>query len=402
MLEHVLAEVFQRERGRILSTLIRWCRNFDEAEDVFQEAALEATRRWTIEGMPANGGAWLLAVAKNKYLDRLRRRKRQEDLLVQLPARELQVDTEEEDALPDDNLRLIFTCCHPVLSAEGSVALTLRTLGGLTTAEIARAFVVPEVTMAQRLVRVKRKISAAGVPYRVPTRDDLPERLSRVLHVVYLIFNEGYAASSGAALLRHGLCAEAIRLTRCLNDWMPGEAEVRGMLALLLLTHARRDARTTSNGELITLDAQDRALWRRGEIDEGLWILEAALRTKALGPFQVQAAIAAVHAEAATAEATNWREIAHLYGELLRFDDSAIVHLNRAVAIGYTVGWAVGLGLLEEIGTLEAYLPYHVARAQFLRRLGRGEESRAAFERALTLSANGAERGYIQQQLTRT
>jgi RNA polymerase sigma-70 factor, ECF subfamily len=399
MEQHVLSEVFQRERGRILSTLIRWTRGFDEAEDVFQDACLEASRRWPLEGMPANGGAWLVTVAKHRFLDRQRARKRQAGLLHQLPERDLVVDSVSEDVLPDDNLRLIFTCCHPCLAPESSVALTLRTLGGLTTPEIARAFLVPESTMAQRLVRGKHKIAAAGIPYRVPTREDLPVRLDRVLQVLYLIFNEGHHASSGAQLLRVTLCEEAIRLARLVNDWLPGHPEAEGLLALMLLVHARQAARTNAKGALVTLDQQDRSLWSAGAIAEGVALVERALSRKCLGPFQLQAAIAAVHCEAPSAEHTDWRQIAQLYEELLRFDDSPVVLLNQAVAIAYAVNWQAGLELVDTITTLGHYAPFHITRAQFLKRLGRMAEARAAFHRALALTQNQAERDHLSRQI---
>jgi RNA polymerase sigma-70 factor, ECF subfamily len=395
----LVAELYLSERGRILATLIRLARNFEDAEEVLQEAFLAAGEHWARQGAPDNPGAWLLTVAKRKLLDRRRVESRRRELIEQFAPTELIVDIPEEEELADDRLRLIFTCCHPALAPEASIALTLRTLGGLETAEIARAFLLPETTMAQRLLRVKRKISAAGIPYRIPDKHELPERLDSVLHVIYLIFNEGYAATGGERLLREELCQEAIRLLHLLNDLVPGRAEVEGLLALLLLTHSRRLARADAQGRLIALDEQDRQVWQRGEIEAGLKLVEQALRRKSLGKYQLLAAMAAVHCEAASAAETDWKQIAALYRELLQWDDSPIVRLNHAVAVAYAEGWEAGWALLARIDGLAEYHPYFAAKAQILQKLGRLAEARVAFERAIALTQNAAEREYLSRKL---
>ncbi|WP_031500848.1 RNA polymerase sigma factor [Bryobacter aggregatus] len=385
----ILEAVYVEERGRILATLIRMARNFEDAEEALQDAVT----KWPRDSVPQNPGAWLLTVAKNSLIDRRRVDARRREL------RALIVDTQADEELPDDVLRLIFLCCHPVLSPEAQIALTLRTLGGLETVEIARAFLVPEPTMAQRLVRAKRKIAEAGVPYRIPTNQELPERVDSVLGVIYLIFNEGHVARAGDALLRVELCTEAIRLATLLNSWLPQRAEVEGLLALLILSHSRRDARTKPDGSLVTLELQDRSLWKRTEIEQGTRLVETALRRKSLGPYQVQAAIAALHSEAATAAQTDWLQIASLYVELLRFDASPVVRLNHAVACGYAGSWQMAIGLIQAIVGLEEYYPYYAAKAQALQRLGRQAESRVALERAIRLTQNRAEREYLSRMM---
>jgi len=397
---NVIEEVYRSERGRILATLLRMSRNFADAEELVQEAFAAAGARWPVEGIPANPGAWVMAVAKNRLVDRRRVELGRRELIEARGPRDLIVDHADDGELPDDVLRLIFLCCHPVMSAEAQIALTLRTLGGLKTGEIARAFLVPEATMAQRLARAKRKIADAGVPYRLPSREDLPDRVDSVLRVIYLIFNEGYVAGAGDGLLRVDLCAEAIRLARLMNDWISGVAEVEGLLALMLLNHARREARIDEHGALVTLDCQNREGWKRDEIAEGVALTERALGRKDLGPYQVQASIAALHCEAPVADSTDWPQIARLYDELMRFDASPVARLNRAVAIGYAAGWRAGLAALEAVEDLEQYYPYHAARAQMLRRVGRRAEALGAFDRAIRLTRNRRAQEYLSRTMT--
>jgi RNA polymerase sigma-70 factor, ECF subfamily len=394
----VIEAAFPAERGKLLASLIRWARNFDDAEDVLSEALLEAHQHWSQE-VPENPGAWLLTVAKRKLLDRRRIEKRRRELLARHFTPPLITDSAAEEELPDDILRLIFTCCHPVLAPESRIALTLRALGGLATGEIARAFLVEESTMAQRLVRAKRKIALAGIRYAVPETRELPERLSSVLQVLYLIFNEAYAATEGDTLQRPDLAREAIRLAASLTEWLPEEAEAAGLHALLCLTHARRDARVDSRGRLVTLDRQDRSLWTRDEIGAAGRVLEKALRRKQLGPYQLQAAIMAVHCEAPTAAQTDWRQIVLLYEELRRFDDSPTVQLNAAVAVAHARSWAEAEPLLRKLEGLDGYYPFHAARAHCALALGRPAEARAAFQRALSLTRNAVERDYLNVQL---
>ena len=406
-LKSTVESVFRRESGRIIASLIRVSGSFDLAEEAMQDAFTAALARWPAQGVPGNPGAWITTVAHRKLIDYARRnrtrRDKEDDLLYDSePLQPAAAADVAEMNFPDDRLRLIFTCCHPALNPEAQVALTLRTLGGLTTPEIARAFLIPESTLAQRLVRAQRKIQAARIPYEVPPAPALPARLASVDAVIYLIFNEGYTASAGDSLIRHELCAEAIRLARTLCELLPQEAESLGLLALMLLHDSRRDARTSSAGELVPLDEQDRSQWDRERIREGLELVEKALRLGGIGPYQLQAAIAALHAEAQTASATDWRQIAALYGELTRIHPSPIVALNHAVAIALCEGIETGLRLIDQLGDageLESYHLYHAARADLLRRLGRSREAAEAYRQALKLTANAVERRYLRRRL---
>ncbi len=404
-----IARVFVEEHGRILANLIRVLGDFDLAEDALQEACASAIRAWPRDGLPAQPAGWLLVAAKRKAIDNLRRSQlherkvREAAILDGLEQRDTPMD-DDESAIGDDRLRLIFTCCHPALPMEARVALTLRTLCGLETAEIARAFLVPESTMAQRIVRAKKKIRDERIPYVVPAGDELAGRLDAVLAVIYLVFTEGYAATSGAALLRGDLCSEAIRLARLVTNLLPGEPEVTGLLALLLLQDARRDARTDAAGDLVTLEEQDRSLWRRESIVEGSALVERALRMGRVGPYQVQAAIAAIHDEAATPADVDWQEIVLLYDTLARLTPGPIVQLNRAAAVGMAFGPRAGLAALDVpvlAGPLAAFHLYHAARADFFRRLGERDAAMAAYERALELVENAVERRYIERRLAK-
>ena len=399
------ARVFREESGRILATLIRLLGDFDLAEEVVQEAFATALERWPAAGVPDNPRAWLVGTARNKAIDILRRRARFEDrraaleALAALEAPDVP-DTRDHGALDDDRLRLIFTCCHPSLALDAQVALTLRTLGGLTTDEVAHAFLVPVATMAQRLVRAKHKIRAAGIPYRVPPDTLLPERVDAVLSTVYLVFNEGYAASSGEARVRHELTAEAIRLGRLLARLMPNVTEARALLALMLLHDARRAARVDAAGELVLLEDQDRRRWDRAQIAEGVGLAETALAEGGARPYAVQAAIAALHAEAARAEETDWPQIAALYEVLARVHPSPVVCLNRAGAVGMADGPAAGLALLEGLDdTLPGYHLLPAARADLLRRLARWDDAAREYRRALALAPSAPERRFLGRRL---
>ena len=364
---------------------------------------MQALRTWPERGVPQNPGAWITTTARNRAIDRLRReralREKTETLTRLAELERLGDDETDVSAIPDDRLRLIFTCCHPALAMDARIALTLKTLGGLSTGEIARAFLVAETTMAQRLVRAKRKIRGAAIPYRVPPAELLPERVPGVLAVLYLVFNEGYAATEGP-LVRTELCDEAIRLSRLLRALMPDEPEAAGLLALMLLHHSRRGARTGSAGELILLDDQDRARWDHDMIDEGLAVLDATLLRRSPGPYQLQAAIAALHARAPTPEDTDWPQIAALYGRLYELTPSSVVELNRAVAVAMADGPDRGLAFIDPLADdLDAYLPFHSARADLLRRLGRRGESADEYERAIALATNAAQRRYLEGRL---
>jgi RNA polymerase sigma-70 factor (ECF subfamily) len=402
-----LEQVFREEYGRIIATLIRISGSFDLAEEALQEAFISAASKWESEGTPNNPGAWLTTVAHRRLLDALRRDRTRTDKQTELAfeTTRLQPHVEPElleDAVkyPDDRLRLIFTCCHPSLTREAQVALTLRTLGGLTAAEIAHAFLLPEPTLAQRLVRAKQKIRLARIPYEIPSVDRIADRLSAVQAVIYLIFNEGYAASAGQSLIRNELCAEAIRLGRVLCELLPDEPENIGLLALMLLQDSRRDARVNDDGELVTLDEQDRSRWDAREIEEGVNLVQRALRLRRVGNYQLQAAIAAVHAEAGTAEETDWRQIVALYEELMRITSSPIVALNHAAAVAMAHGCERGLNLIEAAGdVLQNYYLYHASRADLLRRLKRFDEATLAYETALSLTTNRVEQNYIRRRL---
>ena len=402
---------FRDEWGRVVATLIRTTGDWDLAEECAQDAFAMAVRRWPADGIPGRPGAWLTTAARNRAIDVLRRRavgaaKLREVAAMSPPEPDASYVVEtDHSGVPDDRLRLIFTCCHPALALEARVALTLRTLAGLTTAEIARAFLASEPTMAKRLVRAKQKIQQAGIPYRVPPAHLLPERVPGVLGVLYLLFNEGYSASAGADLVRQGLSAEAIRLARVLARLMPSEPEASGLLALMLMHDARRSARLDPAGDLVTLEDQDRSLWDAASISEGVRVLEAALGQGRPGPYQVQAAIAACHATAPTADATDWAQIAVLYERLAEFLPSPVVELNRAVAVGMARGPAAGLVLVEELDVSGKLAGYHLlpaTQADFLRRLGRLPEASAAYAEALELASTDAERRYLTRRLEET
>ena len=388
-----IERIFRQESGRAVASLVRVFGDIDIAEEVVQEAFVIALQRWPTAGLPPSPAGWIITTARNRAIDRLRREASRDDRHAQAALVRAQ-DDERRDVGPvsDDRLRLIFTCCHPALATNVQIALTLRLIAGLQTDEIARAFLVPEPTMAQRLVRAKKKIKAAHIPYRVPAQPELPDRLKPVLAVVYLIFNEGYVATTGDELVRADLCAEAIRLARLLVELMPDEPEVHGLAALMLLTEARRPARTAADGSLVRLADQDRSRWDRELMAEGRAIVRACLRRDLLGPYQVQAAIAAVHSDAATAADTDWDRIVRLYDLLLGALPTPIVALNRAIAVGERDGPAAALAALDGVaGQLDHYHLLHASRGDALERLGRPAEAAAAFGRAMSLTANAAE-----------
>ena len=403
-----VARAFRDERAIVLATLIRQVGDFQLAEDAVQDAFEAAVTVWRRDGVPANPGAWITTAARRRAIDRLRRNRsvvdRAERLaeLMRLDTQHEEPSMDDESTIVDDRLRLIFTCCHPALEMPARVALTLRALGGLTTGEIARAFLVAEPTMGKRIVRAKRKIVDAGIPYRVPADEELPDRLRGVLRVVYLIFNEGYAAAEGDRLVREELCDEAVRVGELLTRLMPDDAEVWGLSALMLLHDARRAARVDPSGRYVALDAQDRSLWDQDRIREGLARLERAVRLRRPGEYQLQAAITAVQIEAPDADATDWAQIAELYGALGRLNPSPVVELNRAVAVGLASGPAAGLELLEPLladPALERYQPLYAAHAELLGRAGDAEGAGRAYERAIALTANAVERAELERRL---
>ena len=408
----IVEQTFRQESGRCMAALISYLNDFELAEDVFQDALIVALEKWPQDGIPRNPGAWITTTARNRAIDRIRRHKtlvEKQPTLIQV-AQSAQVDPlqVEMDSIPDERLKLIFTCCHPALNQEAQIALTLRTLGGLETAEIAAAFLIPVPTMAQRLVRAKRKIKNAGIPYRVPPTDLLPERLDAVLKVVYLIFNEGYDATSGDALIRQDLCGEAIRLAQTLNELLQKapklqeDAEALGLLALMMLHDSRRHARTSADGELVLLEEQDRSLWDKEQIEMGTAVLEKALHMHNPGPYQIQAAIAALHAEAPSPSDTDWPQIAALYGALMQHAPSPVVALNQAVAIAMVEGPMRGLGLIDDLGQsgdLDHYHLFHAARADLLRRAGFMSEAVDAYTVALELCQNSVEKRYLRRCL---
>jgi RNA polymerase sigma-70 factor (ECF subfamily) len=401
-----IARVFTDEHGRLLAALIRMLGDFDLAEDALQDACATALVSWSREGLPVQPAGWLLTTARRKALDQVRRKQqfegkvREAALLAELERRDEPMD--DDSTIGDDRLRLIFTCCHPALAMDAQVALTLRTLCGLSTTEIASAFLVPEATMAQRIVRAKKKIKDAGIPYSVPSAGALSERLDGVLAVIYLVFNEGYVATSGASLVRNDLCAEAIRLARVVSRLMPDEPEALGLLALLLLQDARRDARVDAEGNLVTLEYQDRSLWRWEQVAEGSALAERALAAGRPGAYQIQAAIAAVHDDSNSPEETDWRQIVLLYDALANFTPGPIVALNRAVAIGMAFGYAAGLAAMDVPQVAEPlaeFRLFHSARADFLRRMNRLEASADAYRKALDFVENDVERRYLERRL---
>lgn len=405
-IQRAVEDVYRSESRRVLATLIRLLGDFDTAEEALHDAFMAAVEQWPRQGVPDNPRAWLVSAGRFKAIDRLRRRARFDSALAELadrietssPAPELL----EATAVEDDQLRLIFTCCHPLLSPEAQMALTLREVCGLKTEEIARAFLVSAPTLAQRIVRAKARIREARIPYQVPGRSELPARLDSVLRVIYLVFNEGYAASSGESLTRPDLCAEAIRLGRLLLELMPQEPEVMGLLALMLLHESRRVARTSPSGDLVVLEEQDRSLWDRALIAEGQGLVEQALQRGRSGTYTVQAAIAALHAEAASVSTTDWTEIVGLYDVLVRLEPSPVVELNRAVAVAMRDGPAAGLELVDallERGELRDYHLAHAARADLCRRLGRREEARASYQAALELTQSEPERRFLSQRI---
>jgi RNA polymerase sigma-70 factor, ECF subfamily len=404
-MQTLVDEIYHKESRRVLATLIRLLGDFDVAEDAMHDAFKAALEQWPRDGVPGNPRTWLISAGRFKAIDAMRRRARFDASVADI-AEQMDVHSSDpvdwnDESVEDDRLRLIFTCCHPALPADARVALTLREVCGLTTEEIARAFLTAPPTLAQRIVRAKAKIRDARIPYQVPSRNDLPDRLDAVLHVVYLVFNEGYSASSGDSVTRADLSSEAIRLGRLLTELLP-EPEVYGLLALMLLHESRRIARTSPDGELVLLNDQDRSLWNREQIAEGMALVERALASRRFGPYSVQAAIAAVHAEARDAGATDWSQIVGLYGLLARMEPSPVIELNRAVAVAMRDGPLAGLQLIDAIlarGDLVDYHLAHSARADLCRRLGRIEEARASYEKALALTQQQPERHFLQRRL---
>jgi RNA polymerase sigma-70 factor (ECF subfamily) len=397
--ESQIEKSFREEYGRVLAGLISQLGDFMLAEDALQDALVNALERWDKDGIPRNPGAWLMTVAKRRAIDRFRHTSKESDELLD-PQTPEEPEPDMDDTLPDDRLKLMFTCCHPALALEAQVALTLHTLGGLSTQDVARAFLVPVPTMAQRLARARKKIRDAGIPYRVPPADLLPERLDALLAVIYLIFNEGYVSTSGDSLTRHELCNEAIRLCRILLDLLPQSAESHGLLALMLLHDSRRTARLTPTGELILLEEQDRTLWDSSKIQEGIAILDNAMTLRDPGPYQVQAAISALHAEARTFDDTDWIQIVMLYDTLAQMTPSVVVEVNRAVAVAMSGKMREGLQILLNLeNEADGFYPYHAARADLLRRTNQREAAADAYQRALDICGNTTERTYLQRRL---
>jgi len=394
--------IYRSDSRRVLATLIRLLGDFDLAEEALHDAFAAAIETWPRDGVPRNPRTWLVSTGRFKAIDRLRRSSRFDSADGAALERVAQSEApESEDSVEDDRLRLIFTCCHPALSADAQIALTLREVCGLTTEEVARAFLTPPPTLAQRIVRAKSKIRDAGIPYEIPALSDLPDRLDSVLHVIYLVFNEGYLASAGPELTRESLSAEAIRLGRLLVELLP-EPEAVGLLALMLLHEARREGRTSSLGDLILLEDQDRSLWNRQQIQEGVMLVERALKSRRIGPYSLQAAIAAVHAEAPDTASTDWAQIVALYDVLLKAEPSAVIELNRAAAIAMRDGPEAGLELIDKIlarGELRDYYPAHAARGELCRRLGRVSDARAAYKRTLELVTQDPERRFLERRL---
>jgi RNA polymerase sigma-70 factor (ECF subfamily) len=392
-----IERIFRQEYGRAVAVLVRVCGDIDQAEEAVQDAFTSALQVWPREGLPPRPAGWIITTARNRALDRLRREATRTDRHLQAARLFGTSESAGEDAVDDNRLRLIFTCCHPALAPGVQVALTLRLLGGLTTAEVTHAFLVPESTMAQRLVRAKSKIRDARIPYRVPDAAELPDRLHSVLAVVYLIYNEGYASRSGDRLIRDELCAEAIRLGRLLTELLPDESEVMGLLALMLLIEARRPARTSEGGELLLLADQDRRLWNRELITEGQAIVRHCVRRNQPGPYQIQAAINAVHSDAEDASATDWGQIVLLYNQLLSLSPTPVVALNRAVAVAEVEGPEIALGLVDSLD-LDGYYLFHAVRADLLRRLDRPSEAALAYEAAISRSPDGPERDFLSRR----
>ena len=397
-------EIYRSDSRRVLATLIRLLGDFDLAEEALHDAFIAALERWPNEGLPRNPRAWLVSAGRFKAIDRVRRRARFDSAVSDLAADDTppsEIAEADEEDVPDDRLRLLFTCCHPALSPDAQIALTLREVCGLTTEEVAHAFLTPAPTIAQRIVRAKAKIRDAGIPYEIPSRADIPARLDSVLHVTYLVFNEGYLASSGSTLTRPDLSCEAMRLARLTLELLP-DPEVMGLLGLMLLHESRRAARATAEGEVVLLEHQDRSLWNREQIAEGIQLVERALSSRRVGPYALQAAIAAVHADSVSASATDWRQIVGLYDVLLRVDPSPVIELNRAAAVAMRDGPAAGLALIDALlarGELASYLHAHSARADLLRRLGRVDEAIAAYERASTLATQEPERRFLARRI---